>query len=57
MKSGFLSGKKTYLLAALAFAGAFVGYAIGELTLVEALNQAWAGGLAATFRAAMAKMA
>ena len=57
MKSGFLSGKKTYLLAALAFAGAFVGYAIGELTLVEALNQAWACGLAATFRAAMAKMA
>lgn len=56
MKSGFLSGHKTYLLALAAVVGAFVGYATGDLTLQQALETAWAGGLAATFRHALAKL-
>ena len=49
-----LTGKKTYILAAgwvLIAVGQFLA---GEATAMEAVEQAWEGGLAATFRAALA---
>lgn len=52
---GSLKGQKTYIMAGLAVIAAVAGYLMGDLTLTEALNQAWAGGLAMTFRAAIAK--
>lgn len=55
MKSGFLKGYKTYILAAVAIIGAVAGYAIGEMSLQQALDYAWAGGVAATLRAAVKK--
>ena len=45
-----LAGKKTYLLAALAIITAGIGYLTGDLSAHDALNQAWAGAIAATMR-------
>ena len=50
MKSGFLSGYKTYILAALAVLSALAGYAMGDLSLMDMLQQIWMGGIAASFR-------
>ena len=50
MKQGFLSGYKTYVLAVVAVVGAFAAYALGEMTLQQAIEASWAGGVAATLR-------
>ena len=55
MNGGFLRGKKTYVLAALAVLTALAGWATGDLTAADALQQAWAGGIAMTLRAGVAK--
>lgn len=57
MKRGFLAGKKTYVMAIVAVVGSLAAWSIGEISLHEALTQAWIGGVAATFRAAVAKIA
>lgn len=53
---GILSGKKVYLLGLLAIVGAAVGFLTGDLTLEQALETAWTGGLAMAGRAAIAKI-
>jgi len=57
MKGGFLSGYKTYVMAALAVIGAAAAWAMGEMTLADAIQQAWAGGVAATIRAGISSEA
>lgn len=50
-----IDGKKTYLLAAGWVAYGVGLYLIGEATADEAFRMVWEGGLAATFRSALAK--
>ena len=45
-----LDGKKTYALALAAILAAIAGYLTGDLTAVQAVEAAWAGGVAATLR-------
>lgn len=55
MSGGFLSGYKTYVLAAIAVIGAVAGWAVGDLTTAQALEMIWSGGVAATIRSAISK--
>jgi len=52
---GMLSGYKTYLLALVAVVGGVVGYLVGDMTLMEAANYVWVGGVAAALRAGVDK--
>lgn len=56
MQGGFLSGYKTYVLAAAAVVYGLAQWAVGDMGLTEALNYAWAGGVAAALRAGVAKV-
>lgn len=51
----WLSGKKTYFLAALGFAWAVVGWAMGYIEPQYASEVAWASVTAAALRAGVAK--
>lgn len=48
---GILSGKKTYVLAVIAILTGIAQYLTGDATIMDALNYAWAGGVAAALRA------
>lgn len=50
---GSLKGYRTYILGGLAVAGAFAGYLVGDLTLIDALNTAFQGAVAVTIRSAI----
>ena len=50
---GKLKGKKTYVTAALAVAGAAAGYLTGEATVAQAAQMAITAVLAATLRHGM----
>lgn len=47
---GKLSGKKTYILAALSILGAIAGYLTGDMQLDKAIDLIVTAGLAATVR-------
>ncbi len=51
----WLSGKKTYFLAALGFAWAVIGWAMGYIDSQYAMEVAWASVTAAALRAGVAK--
>ncbi len=53
----WLSGKKTYLVAALAILGAIVAYANGNMDLTQAISAIVAAILACTMRAGVMKSA
>ncbi len=54
-EGGFLSGKKTYLAAALVVITAVFAYLGGEMNLSDALTQAFTGGGLGFLRAGVAK--
>lgn len=56
MNRDFLSGYRTYVLAAMAVLGSLVAWGLGEMTLSQAIEAAWAGGVAASLRAGIAKV-
>ncbi len=51
----WFAGKKTYLLAALGFTWAVVGWAMGYIDSQYAMEVAWASVTAAALRAGVAK--
>lgn len=52
----FLSGKKSYMLAAAAVLTALAAYGAGEIELFPALMVVWNGAAGATIRAAIGKI-
>ena len=52
----FLSGKKSYLLAAAAVFTALAAYGAGEIELVPALMLVWGGAFGAAIRAGISKI-
>jgi len=53
---GKLSGYKTYVLAVVAVVAGIANYLVGDMSLTEAMNYVWAGGVAAALRAGVAKV-
>lgn len=53
---GKLSGYKTYVLAVVAVVTGVAGYLVGDMSMMDALNYVWVGGVAAALRAGVAKV-
>jgi hypothetical protein len=53
---GSLRGRKVYILGLVAVVGAVAAYLTGDLSLEQAIETAWVGGMAMAFRAAVAKV-
>ena len=54
IRRGALKGRKTYVLALLAVATALAGWLVDTVSAEEAMKMAWAGGVAAALRHAVA---